>query len=185
MINRESIGVGESLPTDEETKLNPLTNWNISLHSTSINPPDLAEILHLGDMLGNLRVRISGPWVKTCPQRNVLNLFLLETFKKDHSRGKRRGALVFQSMWPFTSQKCLSFPELPFHFPEVRFCFLELSFCFPEVTFYFSKMLYRFPESPFSFSEVPSFYFLSTFFSKNAFFPADCTFSWVLLRTEI
>ena len=170
MINRESIGVGESLPTDEETKLNPLINWNISLQSTSINSPDLAEILHLGDMLGNLRARISGPWVKMCPQRNVLNfIFAWNIQKGPLQRGRKRCPCLPVNV-AFYFPKCLSFPELPFYFPEM--------------TFYFSKMLYRFPESPFSFSEVPSFYLLSTFFSKNAFFPADCTFSWVLLRTE-
>ena len=36
---------------------------------------------------------------------------------------------------------------------------------------------YCFPELPFSFLEVPSFYLLCVSFSKNAFFPADCTLS--------
>ena len=71
---------------------------------------------------------------------------------------------------PFTSQKSSFIPNWPFHFPHV-------SFCFPEVPpFYFSKMFYCFPELPFSFPETPSFYLLWASFSKNAFFPAACTF---------
>ena len=76
-------------------------------------------------------------------------------------------------MCPFTSQKSTFIPNWPFHFPHV-------SFCFPEVPpFYFSKMSFCFPELPFSFPETPSFYLLWASFSKNAFFPAACTFAQV------
>ena len=101
-------------------------------------------------------------------------------------------ALVFNSMCPFTSKNALLFPELSFYFPELPFylpelpfylqvmlfCFLELPFPFPEKLFSFSKMPYCFPELFFSLPELLLFYyFLSVSFSKNAFFPADCTFS--------
>ena len=101
-------------------------------------------------------------------------------------------------MCPFTSQNALLFPELPFYFVELPFHFLELPFYFSEVPFCFpglpfsfpkvplcyqemplcvSKMLYYFLELFFSFPEKPSFYLLYVAFSKNSFFPADCTFS--------
>ena len=69
--------------------------------------------------------------------------------------------------------------ELLFDFSEVPFCFQELRFCFSEVSFYISKKKpYCFLELPFCLPEVSSFYLLCAYFSKKAFFPADCTFSF-------
>ena len=86
---------------------------------------------------------------------------------------------------PLSSSQCtllfpknaLLFLELTLCFPELPFYFLELTFCFPEVSSYFSKMPYCFSELPTLFPEVSSFYLLCASFSKNAFFPVDCTLS--------
>ena len=78
----------------------------------------------------------------------------------------------------------LSFFRITLLFSEVPFCFLGLPFSFPkvllclqEVPLCVSKMLYCFLELFFSFPEKPSFYLLYVPFSKNSFFPANCTFS--------
>ena len=141
---------------------------------------------HSGDILVNLRGRISDPQEK-CARRNVLEIFWLETSKNDHSRGEgvrlqvplslSQCALLLPKNALLLPELPFYFPELPFYFPEMPFCFLELlfcfpkvSFCFPEVPFYFSKMPLCFPELHLSFPEVLSFYFLCASVSMSAFF---------------
>ena len=117
-----------------------------------------------GDILENLRVRVSDPWGKSAPRKIFKILFWLETSIKDSRKGY--------------FSKCYFIARIALSFPEVLFCFLELSFCFSKVPLYFSKMSYCFPEFPFSFPEVTSCYLLCISFSKNAFFPGDCALSW-------
>ena len=80
-------------------------------------------MLCVGDILGNLRVRISDLWKKSSPKKIFKILFQLETFKNDHSRQETEvtSVLVFKPMCPFTYQNALLFPKLPFHFPKLSF----------------------------------------------------------------
>ena len=129
-----------------------------------------------GDVLENLRVRISDPLGKSAVEKFFEILFWLETTKNDHSRGFRvRGeaasALIVQAMCPCTSQKChfipriaLLFSRITLSFPEVLLYFLEWLFCFPEVPFCFLQLAFCFPEVPFCFPEVP------LYFSKMPYF---------------
>ena len=92
----------------------------------------------------------------------------LERFKNDHSSEGRGGCkyLVLKATCPFTSPSFTNafyFPEAPFVFQKNFFNFSKIPYCFPEV--------------PFGSPEMPSFYLLWASFFKNAFFPADCTFS--------
>ena len=133
-----------------------------------------------GDILGNLKVRISDPWKNNLPNFFLEILYWFETSKNDHSRegtGEAAGALIHESMClfyfpkmlfysqncPFISRHAHLFSGIDLLFSRSVFLFLKNTLLFSRIALYFSRSFF--------------FLFIVCTFSKNAFFPADCTFS--------
>ena len=117
---------------------------------------------------------------KKVPLGKFLNFFLIETSKNDQFKGgdsEAASALVFNSMCPFTSPKCPFIPRIALLFSINAILFPRISLLFSRSAFLFLKNSLLFSGIVLCLPEVPSFYFLCTSFSKNAFFPVDGTFS--------
>ena len=105
-----------------------------------------------GDILRNLRVRISDPWGKSAPRKILV---WLETSKNDHCRYGGGGGGVRLQVPLFSSQ-----------------CALLL----PKNALLFSSIVFLFSRSAFIFLKNALLVIYCASFSKNVFSPADCTF---------
>lgn len=86
-------------------------------------------MLRVGDILGNLRVRISDPWEESTHRKSFEILLWFETSKNDSSKGGWLGC------------KCpCSEVTVPFYFPKIK------TALFPELSFYFRVLFSYFPE---------------------------------------
>ena len=80
-----------------------------------------------GDILENLRVRISDSWETSTPKKFFEILFKLKTSKNDHSRGGQ----IYKC-------PCLQV-NVPIYFPKMPFYSLNCPFYFPELSCIFQK----------------------------------------------
>ena len=108
-----------------------------------------------GDILENLRFRISDQWKESSPK-----IYFGLTHPKISTPEGVRG-------W-----NALSFSELPFYFLEFSFSFPELSFYFPAVHFCFPEVLF-FQKCPIVFPNIPSNFSLYNSLENAVFEPLE------------
>ena len=119
-----------------------------------------------GDILGNLRVRISDPWEKKCPWKIFEISFWFETSKNDHSRGRGWGCKC----------PCLRV-NVAFYFPKMPFYFQNCPFT-PRIALLFSTIaLFNFQNCSFILQKCPFASWDYHLFSRSALLFSSLAFS--------